>query len=231
MNMKKILFAVFLVLVLVGVSLGEQRYYIAPVLDRIDPEFGDQYKSSLLNDLIDTAQGDGFQEWHMSARSYSLCLVWANAATQAAIAANPDVITASPLFVDNADRIAKMGGIANMNAVKARLEAIGLNTEWLTGAETYRDVLRYVVKHFWLGQVVTGRPGLVSQDMIDLINAHLTTTVGQIPAQKRNAVKNWMQNRGLATGWIDNATTVRQVVHFILINLNIPSIPTLGDNF
>lgn len=204
----------------------KQRYYIAPVLERT--EAGETYWSSLLNDLINIQTGEGFQEWHQDARHYSLCLVWAEDVTHTTIAAHPDVIVASPLFDDDADRVVKMGNIANINAVKPRLEAIGLNAEWMTGLETYKDVLRYVVMNYWLGQVCSGRN---ETHMLTLIQQNLTTQVKDIPAATRNAVQTWMQNRGLATGWITMNTTVRQIIHFILMNLNLPSIKCLKDMF
>ena len=64
-----------------------------------------------------------------------------------------------------------------------------------------------------------------------LIANNLDTTVNQVPQAIRTAIKNWMQAKGLAIGWITNATTVREILHFITQNLGIGKLRMSGEDF
>lgn len=48
----------------------------------------------------------------------------------------------------------------------------------------------------------------------------LSLTIGEIPAQKRQQFKNWLENHNYDTQWVENSTTVKEVLKDILHHLN-----------
>ena len=57
----------------------------------------------------------------------------------------------------------------------------------------------------------------------------LTATVGDLSSQTRTRVRDWMDAKGLDTTWITNQTLIRQVLQYLLENLNWPVI-TFGPH-
>lgn len=195
------------------------RFYIAPQIGSGTTYYPYQ---SLLNDFIHVENGEWFAEMDNPARRLSICCVVAEASTHTAIAADSRVIVCSPLADDKADMRTKLeqtfNSVPNVAVLKTKLEAIGINTAWISGSDTLRTGLRYLLKVFTVGQFVDGEE---VGEVREFLKSNLNTQVSAVPAAIRDKVKNWMQNKGLAIAWIVGTTTVRQVIHYIVSNLNI----------
>lgn len=208
------------------------RFYVAPQLNRVDDMGG--YISSLLNDYIDVTTGESFTEIDNPARLISLCCVTASDATHVAIAADTQVITVSPLGDDLSDLKTKLDGSldaipsVSVSVIKSKLEAVGINMAWVQGSNTIRDAIRYLLRIFIFAQTANGAGDL---DIRDFVKNNLDTKVSDVPLTIRNKIKDWMQNRGLAIGWIVSSTTVREILHFIVTNLGFGKFKMNGEEF
>jgi len=205
------------------------RFYIGPQIGSgtvLNP-----YRS-LLNDFIHIENGEWFTEIDNPARRISICCVVAEQTTHTAIATDSRVIICSPLADDKADMKTKLentfNSIAGAAALKVKLEAIGIDTSWIGGSDTLRLGLRYLLRVFTVGQFADGES---VGEVREFLKANLTTQVSAVPAVIRDRVKTWMQNKGLAVGWITGTTTVRQVIHYIVTNLNIGKLNMSDEEF
>ena len=204
------------------------RFYVAP--QQGDGTMLNPFRS-VLNDLINISQGDWFDEIDHPARRISICCVHASDATHAVILADSRPVPISELYEEGAVGIglAKIfNNITESTALKTKMENQGISTAWITSSNTMRDVLRYLIRIFTITQVSDGEG---NTNVKEFLKANLTTTVAQIPVGIRTAIRNWMQAKGLAIGWITNATTVREIVHFIIENLGIGKLKMSGEEF
>jgi len=204
------------------------RFYVAPQIG--DGTFQNPYRS-ILNDLVDVESGDWFDEIDHPARRISICCVHASDATHAVILADSRPVPISELYEEGAVGIglAKIfNNITGSEALKTKMENHGISTAWITNSNTMRDVLRYLIRIFTVTQITDGEG---NTNVKEFLKANLTTTVAQIPVGVRTSIRNWMQAKGLAIGWITNATTVREIVHFIIENLGIGKLKMSGEEF
>lgn len=206
------------------------RFYIAP--QQGTGTFNDPFRS-ILNDFINPANGESFQELDNPARRISVCCMTATDATHATIGGDSRIIVASRLYSDLSS--AKIGlqesldNLPGIIALKTKLETIGINTAWISASNNLRDGIRYIFRVFVIAQIANGLGG--DANIKTLIIQNLDNTVGSLSAQVRNGVKNWMQSRGLAVGWITNSTTVREVVHFVVMNLGLGILKMMDEDF
>lgn len=200
------------------------RIYIAPqigsgmMLDPNPANWSDTtgpYRS-LLNNLIDILAGDRFDEIDHPARRISICCVEASSATLDLIDADVRVTPVIP--VRAADRAAlavilsspfSSYSLAWRNAARTKLESWGINTKWITGSHTMKDVLRQVVKICSVAQVADGHG---QTNVKEFLKENLDTTIANVPTAYRTAASAWLQNKGIDASWITGSTTVRQVV-------------------
>ena len=205
------------------------RFYLAP--QQGIGTFLNPYRS-ILNDLIDIQAGDWFDEIDNPARHISICCVHASDTSHAAILANAQVIPVSPLFASEANIPVGLETVLNsipgIATIKTKLEANGINMAWISGSNTLKDAIRYLFKTHAIAQIADGEG---KSEVKQLITNNLDTTVNQVPQAIRTAIKNWMQAKGLAIGWITNATTVREILHFIVSNLGIGKLRMSGEDF
>jgi hypothetical protein len=173
---------------------------------------------SLLNNFINPANGDNFDEIDHPARRVSICTVEASAATLDVIEADSRVTPCIPLRATNRVHLAQILAapfssypLAWRDAARTFLEGKGINTEWVTGTSTMRDVIRQVIKIFSVAQVADGQGQVNVKEFMR--TAGLDTQVSAIPTVQRSAVADWLQSRGIDTTWITGTTTVRQVVN------------------
>jgi hypothetical protein len=171
---------------------------------------------SLLNNYINLAAGEGFDEIDHPARRISICTVEASAATLDAIEADARVVPVIPIRATDRTHLAQILNapfssypLAWRNAARTKLESLGVNTEWITGTSTMKDVLRQIVKLFSVAQVADGHG---QTGVKEFIRGNLDVQVSAIPTAQRQAVGAWLQSRGIDTSWITGSTTVRQVV-------------------
>ena len=205
------------------------RLYIAPQTGSgtpLDPI------RSILNSLINVAAGDRFTEIDNPARLISICCVHASQATHDAIAADARVLPLGNLCADGvAFRThldSPISDLPNLAALKTALEERGISTSWYSGSNTIRDGVRWLVRNFSTAQIAHGQG---NGNMKAIIAGALDSTAGSYPLSVRNGVKNWMSSRGLATDWIKNDTTIRQVLHFIVENLGFGMLRLSGESF
>jgi len=106
------------------------------------------------------------------------------------------------------------------------LEADGINTAWKDINSTHRDVLRYALRTAHLAQMLRKNPAAQR-----LLSLGLNSTASDLTAQQRTTIRTWMTSKGMAIGWITNATTVRQLIHHIVTNLRFGKISVMGKDF
>jgi hypothetical protein len=204
------------------------RFYVAP--QQGDGSYFNPYRS-ILNDLINIQQGDWFDEIDNPARHISICCVHALQTSHDAILADGRALPIGSIF-DDAQKTtflnSLISSIPNLTVLKTSLESLGISTSWLSGSNTIRDGIRYLIRVFSTAQIADGEG---NTNIKNLISRNLDVTVQQIPVAIRNEVKNWMQAKGLAIGWINNATTVREIVHFIIENLGFGKFKMSGEDF
>jgi hypothetical protein len=204
------------------------RFYVAP--QQGDGSLSNPYRS-ILNDLININQGDWFDEIDNPARHISICCVHALQTSHDAILADGRALPIGSIFDDTQKTVflnSLISSIPNLTALKASLEGLGISTSWFSGSNTIRDGIRYLMRVFSTGQIADGEG---NTNIKNLISRNLDVTVQQIPPAIRNAVRNWMQAKGLAIGWINNSTTVREILHFIVSNLDIGKLKMSGEEF
>jgi|WetSurMetagenome_2_1015567.scaffolds.fasta_scaffold446810_2 hypothetical protein len=129
-----------------------------------------------------------------------------------------------PIHVDEAAEDAALDSPLTDDV--SAIETDGYSTAWLGGTNTLRDLLRYAYRVLILSQLIHRTP--VAERIFEL---GLGATVADLTTQQRNAVRDWMTNKGLATGWITNSTTIRQVLHYIVTGLGIGKIKVAGKEF
>ncbi len=205
------------------------RFYIAPQTgDGLTVETGFR---SIINNYVNVAAGEWFDEIDNPARRISIVCVHAPQATHDTIAADSTIIAiGNPIEEANIKNAldAPISAIPNVATLKTKLEGIGISTSWYSADNTVRDGIRYLMRVFSFAQIVDG---LGNANIKTFIANNLDTTMNQIPANIRNAVSNWMQSKGLATGWITSSTTVRQVLHFIVTNLGFGALKVSSEDF
>ena len=204
------------------------RIYIAPQIGNgirgdLDPITGfyvwtdstGPYRS-LLHKFIDTTAGESFDEIDHPARHVSICTVEARAATLDAIDADSRIIAAIPIRATDRTHLAQILNapfssypLAWRNAARNKLESWGVNTEWITGSHTMKDLLRHIIKQFSVAQVADGHG---QSSVKEFLKANLNTQVSAIPADHRNAIRNWLQSKNIDISWITGSTTVREVI-------------------
>jgi len=200
------------------------RIYIAPQIGSgmlVDPNPANWSDTtgpyrSLLNKYVNVSEGEGFEEIDHPARRISICTVEASATTLDAIEADGRVIPVLPIRATDRTHLAQILNapfssypLAWRNAARTKLESLGVNTEWITGTNTMKDVLRQIIKLFSVAQVADGHG---QADVKEFIRGNIDVQVSAIPASQRQAIGAWLQSRGIDTSWITGATTVRQVV-------------------
>ncbi len=201
------------------------RFYIAP--QQGDGTYLNPYRS-IITDYVDFTSGGGVLEMDSPARRISLAYVLATDLEHSNIMADVRVIPLS-LLMDVADLSISLDTdisfLPSFDVIKTKLEAHGISCTWIT-TNTIRDVIRYIIKLFHITQKFA-----MKDNALTLLKQNLGTTTGTLPVIVRNTIKTWMQNKGLAIGWITNATTVREVLHFILENLGIGKFKMQGVEF
>lgn len=172
---------------------------------------------SLLNNFITPANGEGFDEIDHPGRRVSICTVDASTATLNAIDADVRVIAAIPIRATDRAHLAQILAtpfssypLAWRNAARTKLESWGINTEWITGSHTMKDVLRQVIKIFSVCQVADGQG---QANVKEFLKQNLDVQVSAIPVAQRTAIGGWLQSKGIDVSWVTGTTTVRQVVN------------------
>jgi hypothetical protein len=231
--MKRLLTFVLLALFTLPVFAQDNtvKIYLAPQIG--SGTFLDPFRSKL-NNYINVQAGESFDEIDNPARRYSICTVIAQPATHQTIATDPTIIALTPNDVTPAQLQAVLDSpvsslpSAFRTNVQNALEAKGISFAWVGASNTVRDVFRYLLRVHFFAQRVEGEGNI---NIFNFIKQNLDTTAKDLTAAQRNAVKNWMDSKGLSTGWITNTTTVRQVIHAIVTDLGFGIIKIGGQDF
>jgi hypothetical protein len=178
---------------------------------------GTIYRNALTDYVTDNAAiSENFWEIINDEHDCRYTLVSCSPAKHAAIANATNIASMSPEMSDVFAMQTWLSGTHNFTAAQInRLDADGVPMDWVTGA-THRDIIRYLMRHSRLLQHLIRER---NADITGFIRQSLAATVNQIPVAQRQRIANWMEARGLSTTWISPATTtVRQVVHYIIVN-------------
>lgn len=208
-----------------------------PIQAFVAPQIGDGMSmETAFRSVVSTVigQGENYNEYDHPGRRYSLVIVEASDATLDAITALQGVILCSPRAANriefglNLNRTVSTFPAQFVSDLQTKLEAGGINTAWATGQTTLRQIIRYLIRVSTVAQLAQGAG---NSNLLDFLARNLTATINQVPVPVRSAVSQWMQDRGLAIGWITNQTTVREVLHFIHENLNFSPINLDNEAF
>ena len=132
-------------------------------------------------------------------------------AEHTALAANSDV-TAVPANLD-----ATLG--ANLATVQAKLEAFGIPSGWVTGAMTYRTVVKWVIRLFFISQRLNGMSnvGLLPQGVT------LDSTISDLTQTQRDKLSAAAESLGADTSGVTGATTIRAALKALADQLPSPA--------
>jgi len=186
-----------------------------------DGSKADPFRSKLTQYIVDDG-ASGFWDWLNPIRGVRYSLAKADSTLHATIAADPDIMALSPELADLAALNAWLDqSITPGPTLINRLENDGISTAWMSGPTTARELLRYAGKlHVFYGDFMVDHA-----DAVAFVQANLDTTIGNLPQAVRTSARNWITGKGLDVSWIQNATTVRQVLQYILENITWPNIP------
>lgn len=189
------------------------RWYISPYIGT--GAANDHYRTNI-DDLI--SGGEEAIGSDQPQRRYFIRRVDSSVSTHAAILADGHT-PISPLMTTE-DIDSTYGGMAAglRAAIEAACDQRGIDISWMDSSTTLRQLIRRIIMLCWLGQQILGEKHPV---MKALLGASLDTTVAQLTTAQRDAAKTWMQNKGLAIGWITASTTIRQIISHILTNLDL----------
>ena len=183
---------------------------------------------NIIFDYIDTSIGEKLSVYDNNNRMFSLCMLQAEDATHTTVLALTEVTLLSllastlPELVGWLDSDWSDLSQAARDTAVARLETDGgISMAWIGSGNSLRQVFRYALQMHNINQRMRGEH---KDQAIAFLQANLATEVKDVSPAIRNDVKDWMQNKGLAIGWITSSTTVRQVTHYIINNLGIGSI-------
>ena len=99
---------------------------------------------------------------------------------------------------------------AKRTAMRDKLEGIGLEFTWATGATTVREILEYIAHTFDLANWC--------KIQISAQNFDIHTTVGSIPVDKMNRLEGVLNNLGIDTTGFTGSTTIKEVVQAVRSN-------------
>lgn len=172
-------------------------------------------------------------EFDHPSRLQSLDLVRAEDAVHLLVQALPGVVTLLPVVSATAAQIrahldtplVTLGGAPWATALRASLEARGIDTDWADATTTARQLIRHLLRVHTVAQHALGTGGA---HMLTFLAANIDATVGSLPAAVRTGAGAWLAARGVQTGWITGATTVRQVLRRVRDEYPAFSTLTLG---
>lgn len=185
------------------------RYYIAPY---IQITIGDRTPLASKT-MLYRIGGSRHSIAKFGDRSWCLARVDATDAEHVLIQGDTK-ITLIP-FIDNSGNylastdVVSSISAANRSLIEARLEARNIPTDWIVGSTPIGQVLKFVI--IWLN---LSHDGAIGPDFPSEFS--LSQTVGNIPAARRNRIRNWMIARGIDTSDFALSMTIRQVMNRIV---------------
>ncbi len=201
----------------------EVNLYLAPQLG--DGTTIETAYRSLLNDFVHPQNGEWFDELDNPVRHYSIVVLYAEPATHQAIQADSRVTRLIPMVSATVEQVrtnfdtplTSLFSSGALTTLRARIEALGIDTEWATAATTMRDLVKRILHQ----HMVVQRTNVARETALDRLYAlPLTGTVADLTDAQRTAAKEWMTRKGMPTAWITTSTTVRQLLRYIIERVN-----------
>ncbi len=178
----------------------------------------DPYYSALRAYIVADGSGSDFEDWIHETKPVRYALASCEASVHDTIAADVNIQALSPQFSALEDLDAWLDGSLALTAgQRTAVEDDGIPIDDITSSNTRREFLRRVALHHRIGNYMRG----LNDSALDFLRESLSTTVSQVPQAVRTRIQTWMQERGLSTAWISGSTTVRQVLKYILVNINL----------
>lgn len=179
------------------------------------------FKSALTRYITSDGQPNGpdFWDWRHEARPVRYAFARCDSTVHTQCATDADITPYSPELADLPAVQAWLDGtLASVPiGIRNQIESDGFSTGWVNAQTTRRAAFIYISKVHVLMQELRR---LRDEDSLVMFKQLLDSTIGSLSLQVRNKVGTWMTNRGLDTSWITGPTTVREVIHHIVINLN-----------
>ena len=168
--------------------------------------------------------GSHYDVWSIDGKPVMYVFAVCEPAIHALAAADADIQPLSPEFESPAAMQAWLDGTLDLTQAQRNIiEGDGIPIDDLTGSITRRQVFRRIALYFALGAIMSRSKDPVTKQhlVLDFLTRNLATTVGQLTVTQRNRIRDWMTAQGLSTASITNATTVRQVLKFIVANIDL----------
>ena len=198
------------------------RLYRALIVDRpSNTGPGTKRVSKLADHIPSVLDPDAtFQDVSASVKNSSYALAKCDPATHALIAADPDIVALSPEGADKAAIDAWLDAQANpIPAVFTNtVEGDGFSLSWVSDGVTRRQVFNYILRCWRAVQNSVGAENESASYVgcKQLFAKSLTQTWNSLTNAQKNAVKAWLEAKGMDTSAVANNTPVRTVIHSIL---------------
>ncbi|HEY5574951.1 MAG TPA: hypothetical protein VIK64_18155 [Anaerolineales bacterium] len=179
------------------------------------------YRSPFADLILDDGIS-GLLQWINDARPIYYEVAICEETIHTSVAGNPDIKGISPLFFSAALFQAWLDStweIALDLSAMTQIEVDGFSLSWLSPGNSCKDVIRYISK---IHVAIQRLRRLRDEDSLDLFRSLLDNAVNTLSPVKRSKISSWMQSMGLDTSWITGSTKIRQVIHYIVENINWP---------
>lgn len=180
------------------------------------------FRSALTRYIPGSIQGATFWDWIHDARPLRYALALTDSVTHVLAASDADIQALSPELADLAAVNTWLESSTLSDPAHTTLEGDGISTQWIAAQTTRRQLFRYAAR---LHVVVQDVKRLKNAETMDIFGRGLDLQMNQVPVTTRQKIRTWMEAKGLDTTWITNATTVRQVLHYIVQNVDWPVLP------
>lgn len=178
----------------------------------------DAFRSAMDRYIVADGSGQNFWDWIHDGRPLRYVLARATTATHLTAELDPDITPVSPEMPDlEAVRLWLDSPVLADVTLTTTLENDGISTSWASQQTTRRQVFRFLSRLHVVTQDIRRIDGA---DALRFFREGLDTSISQVPPAVREAFRTWMQSKGLDAGWITGSTTVRQVVHYVMSNID-----------
>lgn len=181
----------------------------------------DAYRAALSRYITADGTGADYEQIELAEHKGSMyCLALCEPAVHAQCAADPDIIALSPEVADAPALQAWLDGdLGNVAAnIRTAIEADLIPIDDLIATNKRRELMRRIALYFRIAQYMRGNN---DTNALAFLAQNLSTTRQQLPAAVRTRILAWCTERGISTAWTTNSTTVRALLKFILVNINL----------
>jgi hypothetical protein len=180
----------------------------------------DPYRAKICNYIVGQSDGTNYWDWINNSKPVRYGLAYCADTIHSLIDADAEIASISGRLSDLITLQSYLNGVNLLTpAIHNIIEDDSINLGWLASETTNRQLWRYICKSHVIGQ---GAKMLASSDVLALLGTSLSVQVNKVPVRIRNAATTWMGTKGLSSAWIDGTTTVRQVLHYIVENIDWP---------